>query len=540
MDFEDTFDQFIDHFRILEKSYSGAILVYFAIEDFIPWMWCSPLPKKIIDFSSVPKFEIREQKCKFELRQVFLTDDEFKDILSSIRSKNNGILIKGEKYCISYVNPYAISNEYQIGLGKESLSSRRLTVSSDLKELQEKINSVFNTHIFYERLWAIKGVRSLSGLIEAYLPFNITDAPDTFSPSTQIYVHLPTYIKFRKCLIVDKTDVLTVLDNYGNFDPNGLNVIIVGPQIEPITLPYEMKNSVLCEPLITGKVTWDRNSIAFTGKVNNFLKSFQVNLVFQGIIIASSNLEETTTDLSAMIEPLNYFRASNRRGMSQLTIIGRYLSSSLSNIFGLVILIFVAVLSFYAIRGLIIEDLGLVSMLPTLTALSTLLLLYINFKNVVYLRNEGAKARVKRAVEQLNICQGALSAIKEELISRTYLNRDYYNVLVKDFQNLCKLVISKEFSLLYHRLRGIFIISKIRRYIVGMEASIKEVTLTRTEVELIDPETLQNITDCSVLLQLYQYKFKLWSLHHKLTELEKLTTYLNNMVLWLRLKYSFE
>lgn len=386
----------------------------------------------------------------------------------------------------------------------------------------------------------MKGVNSLNGLIEACLPFGVTDIPETFFPSTQFYVHLPTYIKFRKCLIADTTYVLTVLDNYGNFDPKKLNVKIVGPQIKPITLNYEQKNSALCEPLITGKVTWDRNSVAFIGESNLFLKSFQVNLVFEGKTIANSNLEEAVTDLSGMILPFNEFRAYNRRGVPGLTIIIRYISSSLSSTFGSAILIFAAALSLYVIRGLFFANLSLVSTLPALTALSTILLLYINFKNVTYLQNEGSKARAKRAVEQLIAGQNILRAIKEELIEKTYLNRDRYNALMEDFQNLCKLMISKEFSLLYRRLRGILIISKIRKYIDGMEVSIKEVTLTRTEVELIKPETLQNIKDCLTLLKLYQYRFQLLALHHQLEELEKFSTYLQNMVLWFRSRYTFE
>lgn len=265
-----------------------------------------------------------------------------------------------------------------------------------------------------------------------------------------------------------------------------------------------------------------------------------MNLVFEGKTIANSNLEEAVTDLSGMILPFNEFRAYNRRGVPGLTIIIRYISSSLSSTFGSAILIFAAALSLYVIRGLFFANLSLVSTLPALTALSTILLLYINFKNVTYLQNEGSKARAKRAVEQLIAGQNILRAIKEELIEKTYLNRDRYNALMEDFQNLCKLMISKEFSLLYRRLRGILIISKIRKYIDGMEVSIKEVTLTRTEVELIKPETLQNIKDCLTLLKLYQYRFQLLALHHQLEELEKFSTYLQNMVLWFRSRYTFE
>lgn len=139
MDFDEVLDEFISHYYTMQESYRGAILVYYAIEDFIPWIWCSPLPNnEIIDFPHVSEFKIEEQNCRFELDQVFLSDMEFRNILNSIRTKSNEILIKGEKYSLPSDNPSALTSERQIGLGKESLTSRLLTISGAQQKYKKK------------------------------------------------------------------------------------------------------------------------------------------------------------------------------------------------------------------------------------------------------------------------------------------------------------------------------------------------------------------------------------------------------------------
>ena len=532
-----SYDEIADKFLQLRDSFKGVLVVFYSIEGFIPWLWCLPLPAGIIKEEVVSDpFIIRKEKCDFIVRQVILSNDSFIEFIRTLKNRTSTVTIERVEYNIPRGYTKSFENDVSVGSGQDTVQAKKYVGTGDSTQLGDYLKE-FNHQLVSEELLRRKGVNGLEALISAYLPCNQLDCNDVGSigiGTPEIIIYMPIYLKLLK-KIVARTKVKVVVGNFGKFDVKRLNAEIVGPKLEPTKLELKDRGK-LCEPFRLGTLILDSSPISFENETSFIDGSLRVNLYLDKNLVANDSLDIAATNIGNTLLQLYEFRARHRRGVAQAILLGRFLASSLQNYIYWTLLFFAALLTYFTFQALSQNSANVITLSPELAALATILLLFVNFKNGMDQKHQNSKEKAAKIAEKIIGFRGALEDLKRLMVRDLYVSVQIFKPLDAKIRECNTMFLSKDFSYIYHRLRGSFVIWKVIKLTKAMDESFMKCTESMGHMDIIDENLISKARDCNDVNTVISFSGSMYN--DIVSQFEAMIKYLDKIINWLKTTYT--
>lgn len=534
------YDVLNSEFGKFASSYAGVLIIYYSVSKFIAWLWCLPIPhNQITDFKTPPPLKIAEPNCDLEINYDIMKNEEFQGFIESLKETNRRILLNGTDYNLSTNHSSPIMSPDEIGMDEEKVESTKFVENGDQSQLSEMLRH-FDYSTLKDGLLDRTGTENLSEALEAYLPCNLEDAKEVGNvgigdPAIKIYI--PIYISIRKC-VLDDTHVLITIGNYGNFDSEQLRARMVSPGTEPLELTKGKSKSSLCEPFYLGGFLLSRQTMSFEGDTNYNPNSLWVNLYFADNLISRKKVTPVMTRLVTATVPLCSFSDLHGPRKTGVILFIRYLIAALIGVVGWFMMIFVVFLTYFIITALIISKVSVAVISPELAAITTVLLLYVNFRTSIDTRHQQSKERVRIILNKLDKCRKAFMEFEKNLKTEFFLSKDKVKNDLVNIKEWNSTILSKEFASMYYRLRGFLLVRRMKNYSKSVENSILQYTYSKNETSILSEDILNQLNSCEDITKIFKFHDQYQLLYKEINGLQDLIKYLEKIERWLKLKYS--